>query len=296
MARSFDTYDNSQIVPSIVVALLFGAVTVVYLILLCVCYRKRGLRWLSYHAAKVSLQDTLNKTDAEDEKKETYTLFNIEISFLDIAFAAAGAPAIVSMVLITFWSVFLRVNTTFRCDEDMDCYGFNETTNEVIQEPLENCSNFALSSNSTVKCFKFVFTFAEAFGVAGGVIALAPLIAKFYIGAVLAIVIGKRKEKGEEEVAKQWTCEKCCRLAIYYTVVLLIPTSISIGGAIIPLLNLYQDNIILFESAESFIMYYSYFLTWTWTYFLSNRLIYVIYRRAKRRQTEDSQYEYRLMI
>ena len=114
-------------------------------------------------------------------------------------------PVISSTLFITFWNVYaVEESGGGACVENFDC--FPKIGSEYLQqEPVENCSSSSFlmmdslqnnSSNSstlplevdiTFDCYRLVFRYAEAFGAAGGILAITALCSKLYFSLLVSI-------------------------------------------------------------------------------------------------------------
>ena len=81
---------------------------------------------------------------------------------------------------ITFWVIFL-VEESFGCDPRLDCFPRQDNNSELLSHtPIQNCSDYDLTDNVTIICYRFAFRYAEGFGVAGGILVFAASLMKMY--------------------------------------------------------------------------------------------------------------------
>ena len=78
----------------------------------------------------------------------------------------------------------------------MDCFAFNATgvQGDVVQQnPLDNCSEYENDTNYTIRCFTFTLSYADAFGNAGGFLALQKVSLSIQISIWTGIKYSKLK-------------------------------------------------------------------------------------------------------
>ena len=172
--------------------------------------------------------------DLEKKKADGYDVFGRKIDIpAFVLLTIIIVPVISSTCFITFWNVYaVEESGGGACVENFDC--FPRMGGEYLQrEPVENCSTVSFippdslrndSSNTstlpleldiTYNCYCLVFRYAEAFGAAGGILAITALISKIYFSLLVSI----RRSTNDEDAG----CR--CRF-ILYTIVWLVSISI----------------------------------------------------------------------
>ena len=158
-----------------------------------------------------------------EKKKEHYDVFDRTIALpAFVLLTVIIVPVISSTCFITFWNVYaVEESGGGACVENFDC--FPRMGGEYLQqEPVENCSSVSSmplgdllqndSSNAstlpleldiTFNCYRLVFRYAEAFGAAGGILAITALLSKLYFSLLVSI----RRSTDNSKV--------CCRFFLY---------------------------------------------------------------------------------
>ena len=152
--------------------------------------------------------------DLEKKKKEGYEVFGSGINICAFAtLTALIVPVISSTCFITFWNIYaVEESGGAACVENFDCFPI--INGEYLQQkPVENCStlNFMMPPDSsltttdastlplevdiTYNCYRLVFRYAEAFGAAGGILAITAFVLKLYFSILVSI----RRSAGSRE-------------------------------------------------------------------------------------------------
>jgi hypothetical protein len=137
-----------------------------------------------------------------EKEKDNYDVFDKTIALpAFVILTVIIVPVISSTLFITFWNVYaVEESSGGACVENFDC--FPRMGGEYLQqEPVENCSSQSFmplvqndSSNSstlplevdiTFDCYRLVFRYAEAFGAAGGILAITALCSKLYFSLMV---------------------------------------------------------------------------------------------------------------
>ena len=90
------------------------------------------------------------------------------------------------LVTLTIWIILLCCTTcismfefhvSYDCNPSLDCFPFGHENKPLLELPLpiDDCLFFMSNGNGTIKCYHFVFRYAEGIGLIGGVIVLAKL-------------------------------------------------------------------------------------------------------------------------
>ena len=172
-----------------------------------------------------------------EKDKNSYDVFDKTIALpAFVILTVIIVPVISSTLFITFWNVYaVEESGGGACVENFDC--FPKIGDEYLQqEPVENCSSSSFlmmdslqndSSNSstlplevdiTFDCYRLVFRYAEAFGAAGGILAITALCSKLYFSMLVSI----RRSIGNNDMPG---CR--CRF-FFYTIVWLVCAGIFI--------------------------------------------------------------------
>ena len=131
-----------------------------------------------------------------EKKNKHYDVFDRTIALpAFVLLTVIIVPVISSTCFITFWNVYaVEESGGGACVENFDC--FPRMGGEYLQrEPVENCSSVSSmplgdllqndSSNASTlpleldiifNCYRLVFRYAEAFGAAGGILAITALL------------------------------------------------------------------------------------------------------------------------
>ena len=140
-----------------------------------------------------------------EKNKDDYDVFDKKIAVpAFVLLTIIIVPVISSTCFITFWNVYaVEESGGGACVENFDC--FPRMGGEYLQrEPVENCSSlsFMPSDNSlndtnastlpleldiSYNCYRLVFRYAEAFGAAGGILAITALCSKLYFSMLVSI-------------------------------------------------------------------------------------------------------------
>ena len=171
-----------------------------------------------------------------EKDKDSYDVFDKTIALpAFVILTIIIVPVISSTLFITFWNVYaVEESGGGACVENFDC--FPRIGGEYMQqEPVENCSSSSFlmmplmdslqndSSNSSTlplevdiifDCYRLVFRYAEAFGAAGGILAITALCSKLYFSLLVSI----SRTFGDSD-------DKFCRF-FWFTVVWLICVAI----------------------------------------------------------------------
>ena len=171
-----------------------------------------------------------------EKDKDSYDVFDKTIALpAFVILTIIIVPVISSTLFITFWNVYaVEESGGGACVENFDC--FPRIGGEYLQqEPVENCSsssflmmplmdslqndssNFStlpLEMDITFDCYRLVFRYAEAFGAAGGILAITALCSKLYFSLLVSI----SRTFGDSD-------DKFCRF-FWFTVVWLICVAI----------------------------------------------------------------------
>ena len=161
-----------------------------------------------------------------EKDKDSYDVFDKTIALpAFVILTVIIVPVISSTLFITFWNVYaVEESGGGACVENFDC--FPRMGGEYLQQaPVENCSSSSFlmmdslqndSSNSstlplevdiTFDCYCLVFRYAEAFGAAGGILAITALCSKLYFSLLVSI---SRTFDGSDD--------KFCRFFLYAVV------------------------------------------------------------------------------
>ena len=170
--------------------------------------------------------------DLEKKKDDGYDVFGrkIDVSAF-MLLTVIIVPVISSTCFITFWNVYaVEEAVGGACVENFDC--FPRMGGEYLQrEPVDNCSspvslmppdslqNVSLNASTlplevdiTYDCYRLVFRYAEAFGAAGGILAITALCSKLYFSMLVSI---RRSIGNDDNIG----CR--CRF-FFYTIVWLV--------------------------------------------------------------------------
>ena len=158
--------------------------------------------------------------DLKKDEEDSYDVFDKTVALpAFVLLTVIIVPVISSTLFITFWNVYaVEESGGGACVENFDC--FPKIGGEYLQqEPVENCSSSSFlmmplmdslqndSSNSstlplevdiTFDCYRLVFRYAEAFGAAGGILAITALCSKLYFSLLVSI---SRTIDGDDKVA-----------------------------------------------------------------------------------------------
>jgi len=218
-----------------------------------------------YAAVSVLFRDALKKKVVGGET--IYLLFRRKINPLFILSFVPLVPGLFSCFFTTFWEVFLT-EESFTCDPGLDCFPFSVGNLSILQnDPIVNCSDFATNDNVTITCYQFVFRYAAATGLVGGLLTVTALGVKVVGGVLIwSMDLGEEHtEKEEDETQECYKCKSCCRhcyaylkLFVSFTLALL-PILASIVASVIVLhVPLLRDAV--FGTRERRVQFVSYII------------------------------------
>ena len=208
---SLITYEVMDVIlPSVLMAVIFFATLV--LTVIGIIYKGSTRPGKPVPLVFLELVD-LAFPDLEKKKKEGYEVFGSGINICAFAtLTALIVPVISSTCFITFWNIYaVEESGGAACVENFDCFPIIDGE-YLQQEPVGNCStlNFMPPDSSltttdastlplevhiTYNCYRLVFRYAEAFGVAGGILAITAFVLKFYFSMLVSI----RRSAGSRE-------------------------------------------------------------------------------------------------
>ena len=265
--HSIDTYNRWESTIPLIVAAVSGLISVILLVFSVFLNiekcKNKFFEEVIYRTSKLILQDSL-----ERDKENKYKLFGREVGIGAMWMTVLSAPIFLYAAFITFWGIFI-IDQSFACDPDRDCFAYNLTSGDILgKDPVDNCSDFDSMDNVTVICYHFVFQYAEGFGAAGGVIALAPAISKAYIGTVLFFLRLRCNclSRG---------CGNCSWRKIILFLIMLLPVII-ICIILTLVINIPTVFNALVKTYQSALKLSAYMLTIMWTFCTSVQLILYI--------------------
>jgi len=154
-------------------------------------------------------------------------------------------PGLFSCFFTTFWEVFLT-DESFTCDPGLDCFPFDASNLSILQNnPIVNCSEFATSDNVTIICYQFVFRYATATGLLGGLLTVTAIGIKVLGGVLIwSMDIGEKEEHTEEDETQKHCskCKSCCRSCYTY-----LKVSVFFALAALPFLASILATILVFQ-------------------------------------------------
>lgn len=175
---------------------------------------------------------------------------------------------VLSCTVVAFWCEFL-VDESDRCDQHMDCFVRNDTSEFQGPLSMEDCME-RQDLNDTIHCFRFAFSYADALGDAGGVLVLASVIMNVQAG----LWIGASSQEGK------WAW----RLSVFGVTLL---NSVVLAGllampVVVQFVPLLRDRII--GTDRSTIQFYTYWATFLSAFTISGP-IFIIFSKRLRGQT-----------
>lgn len=222
MANPYNVYTLSNFLPPFLVSVVmvaFAGIFISCVFLYAIVERKvLGLSGM-YAAISVIFRDAIKKKVVG--KETIYLLFRREIHPISILLLFLLVPGLFSCFFTTFWEVFLT-DESFTCDTGLDCFPFDASNLSILQNnPIVNCSEFATTDNVTITCYQFVFRYATATGLLGGLLTVTVIGIKVLGGVLIwSMDIGEKKEHTEEESDETQKhcskCKSCCRSCYTY--------------------------------------------------------------------------------
>lgn len=215
MANPYNVYTLSNFLPPFLVSVVMGAFAGIFIV--CVFLYAIGQRKLlglsgMYATISVIFRDAIKKKVVG--KETIYVLFKREIHPFFILLLFLLVPGLFSCFFTTFWEVFLT-DESFTCDPGLDCFPFDASNLSILQNnPIVNCSEFATSDNVTITCYQFVFRYAAATGLLGGLLTVTAIGIKVLGGVLIwSMDIGEKEEHAEEDETQKHCsqCKSCCR-------------------------------------------------------------------------------------
>ena len=207
---SIDVYRNWDYIPIAVITVVVGssAFGLMLLNLFLGLYKKRcqgefgGVLCedIIFRAPRLLLDFEVTN-DLQGNKVAFFHRRRVPVAVINIFFAPAVLLCICAF--ITFWVIFL-VEESFGCDPGLDCFPLQENNGALLSHtPIQNCSDYDLIGNVTIICYQFVLRYAEGFGAAGGIIALAASVMKMY-EIVLFWVVDSPSTKNYIKCTMKW--------------------------------------------------------------------------------------------
>ena len=182
-----------------------------------------------------------------------------------------------SCTFVAFWSEFL-VAETFSCDSGLDCFPFNSTGDLIQERPIENCSNFELMDDVTIRCYSFVFDYASALGNAGGVLVLASVVMNIQAG----LWIGASAQTNR---CVFWAAVSLVTLSNIVAEILLIATPFVVNY--VPLFSKSITN-----SNQNKVQFYTYWATFLCAFTFAGPIFIIFSRQLKNKMHLESHVQF----
>ena len=209
MALNYTVYENLNVVPPLVVvgiSCLIGFVyaAVPFVFAQCCSNRKIAKRIKlygllgMYAAISFVFRDAIQKDLVVEKKKmvHKFVLYNRRISPVFIPAFFLVLPGLFSCFFASFWQMFLT-GESYTCDPDLDCFPFHLHMGPIQENPIENCSDYITDDNITIICYQFVFKFADATALIGGLLTFTAVSIKL-LGTVLVWSMSPGEEREED--------------------------------------------------------------------------------------------------
>jgi len=228
----------------IIVPTVFAMIAITVIFVCIAIFLPKG-KFLSKKVVTVVLGDVLNNDDDDDDDDDDEKAKHFRWAMYGAAIAVLNLSALV------WWFTLVEQITAGECIPDADCF-ISGRYHFGFGFQRANCSTFQLTNDLAIFCYRAGFYLYDAFGNAGGILAIVSTVSQLFLPAAILFINGHKWRK--RLVVTATGIGAVLSFAIFFIVALTLPSSavarIS-GPAIFPVLSLFFVFFLI-----AFAMYY----------------------------------------